>query len=148
MGRAGLFTARSTVASTRRYAISVNPEVYMTWKILAMKANMSVGSWLTEQVNFPPRPGSPGEEVAMLGGWAGIHPDLKHMDETRERMNKEASMDEPVKKAIEPDRVKVGPEGKLRKGLGPLPGEKEARALLEKPDSYHSWSPAPKPGKK
>lgn len=108
--------------SNKRYGVTVPPEVWQTWRVLALKAGMSVGEWLTEQINFPaPIPGHSFE-------W-------------------KASMDEPVKKAIEPDKVKVQ-DGKLRKGLGPLPGEKEARTLLEKPDSYHSWNPAPKPGKK
>lgn len=55
-------------------------------------------------------------------------------------MMKEAAVDEPVKKAIEPDKVKPKADGTLRKGLGPLPGEEPDR-------TYRDFRPAPKPKK-
>lgn len=51
-----------------------------------------------------------------------------------------AMAEEPVKKAIQPDRVKTDDRGRLSKGLGPLPGE-------ESRDAYREFKPVPKPGK-
>jgi len=59
-------------------------------------------------------------------------------------------MEEPVKKAIEPDEVKVerpgkpGGEPKLSKGLGDIPGVNKEPAR----DTFGYARPAPKPGKK
>jgi hypothetical protein len=51
-------------------------------------------------------------------------------------------VEEPVKKAIEPDKAKeVG--GQMRKGLGPLPGEAPTPT---RPDpAYQRFNPVPKP---
>lgn len=100
----------------------------MTWKVAAMKANMSVGSWLTEQVSFAPRP-----------DLTEIAEDWRMMKETVK------TVEEPVKQAIEPDKTKIK-DGKLRKGLGDLPGEKPS--TWEDLDSFKRFTPAPKPGKK
>jgi hypothetical protein len=57
---------------------------------------------------------------------------------------KETSMaEEPVKKAIEPDKVRGvnNKPGKLSKGLGPLPGEDP------QDQAFKEFRPAPKPGK-
>lgn len=55
----------------------------------------------------------------------------------------EASMDESVKKAIEPEQVKER-RGKLSKGLGELPGENhEPKPTIER-DPYKDFRPVPK----
>jgi hypothetical protein len=65
------------------------------------------------------------------------------------KMVKEASMEEPIKKAIEADEVKSTPRGQLRKGLGEIPGDPTATA----PEKHYPMGTfggpkaAPKPGK-
>lgn len=44
--------------------------------------------------------------------------------------------EQPIKKAIEPDKAKPDQGGQLRKGLGPLPGESR--------DPYREFRPVPK----
>ena len=60
-----------------------------------------------------------------------------------QEMWKGASVDEPVKKAIEPDKAKVQ-RGRLTKGLGQLPGEDPDKTF---DPSFGRSKPAPKPGK-
>lgn len=54
---------------------------------------------------------------------------------------KEASVDEPVKKAIEKDQVKPEGRGKLSKGLGEIPGRPVDPAMSE---AWARSQPAPK----
>ena len=63
-------------------------------------------------------------------------------------------MDEPIRKAIAPEAIKVQPDGKLSKGLGPLPGQptrpdvgKVLEEVARPMPSFAQFRPAPKPGK-
>lgn len=62
-------------------------------------------------------------------------------------LTREIHMEEPIKKAIEPDKAKPSKNNpdKLSKGLGPLPGE--TPSTWEDLDSYRRFTPAPKPKK-
>lgn len=61
-------------------------------------------------------------------------------------IQKEASMDEPIKKAIETERAKPSANpNKLSKGLGEVPGLTDKSPTV---DPYHAFRPAPKPGTK
>lgn len=63
-----------------------------------------------------------------------------------------AHMDEPIRKAIEPEQVKQT-DGRLSKGLGTLPGQPAPKPVIEGQGIaggvYPSrpFTPAPKPGK-
>lgn len=58
---------------------------------------------------------------------------------------KETSVDDIARKAIEPDRVKPEPRGKVSKGLGELPGNLKTGNIR---DPYKEFRPAPKTDKK
>jgi hypothetical protein len=56
-------------------------------------------------------------------------------------------MEEPVKKAIEPEQVKREPRGKLSKGLGEIPGvTRDVDPSMA--DAWTRSQPDPKPGNK
>lgn len=53
-----------------------------------------------------------------------------------DKAKEELVTEQPIKKAIEPDKAKPDQGGQLRKGLGPLPGESR--------DPYKEFRPVPK----
>ena len=112
----------------KRYAITMEEETHRALQITALRSGKSVGQ--------------------VIGGLIG--PEYVEARFTGHEEVKVASVDKPVVKAIEPERVKVDQGGTLRKGLGDLPGE-------DKPvvpgqgiagGAWREFRPAPKPGKK
>lgn len=129
----------------KRYGIVLPENVYRDMRLKAVAANMSVGEWITTQMNgrgvdgnFDAVVTSDTTGALHVEGFSLVKKD--DVDQIRNFYHEEAAVEEPIKKAIEPDKTREV-KGQLRKGLGPLPGE-------EKSDNFGRPKPAPKPGTK
>lgn len=116
----------------KRYQVQFSEEFYSLARREAAGTGVAIGMWIENMV-YPsgvPANASP--------------PPIYPVDPVKKAINWEASVDEPVKKAIEPEKVRTtGNKNKLSKGLGEIPG------LTDKTeDPYRRFTPAPKPGTK
>lgn len=102
----------------------------------------TVVNYLTEPVN-----------ITNNGETIGFYTPLSHLSAIAKDVPviesiKEASVQDPVKKAIEIEKPRVDKTGQIRKGLGPLPGEPTGEPTLDVDRTYREFRPVPKPGKK